>query len=235
MGCPILGACLAGFTLALPETFTKINYNIFDKIFCVFPALWVEHFLEFYGKLANIILPEHKDNKDVNNQWKRFIHSLRMRRFFIRTTGPWSKQTSTSREMDESESMFENPLVRQILRVTWYYTCRCFARGWYVLIMADVKNSAKNTCFAHCLGVSGVLKPFSIKRWNTFLKSVDKWTDLVGFQADKARAFCMWSWRWYFYTYWIVCLQVFVVLTVWIWTSIMCPGKTQTWEWTMSS
>ena len=74
------------------------------------------------------------------------------------------------------------------MRVTWYYT-DVFLAGDCVLIMADAKNSAKNTCFAHSFGVSGVIKPFTIKRWSTFLKSVDKWKDLVGYQADIARAF----------------------------------------------
>ncbi len=57
---------------------------------------------------------------------------------------------------------------------------------------ADAKSyrdSSRNRCFAHCSSVSEDLKPFTSKRWNTFLSSVIIWKDLVGYQADIARAF----------------------------------------------
>lgn len=51
------------------------------------------------------------------------------------------------------------------------------------------RNSSKNRCFAHCSSVSEDLKPFTTTRWNTFVSSVNIWKDLVGYQADIARAF----------------------------------------------
>ncbi|XP_071821662.1 uncharacterized protein [Apostichopus japonicus] len=55
--------------------------------------------------------------------------------------------------------------------------------------MADHESCSKNACFAHCYGVSGILKPFTVTTWNTLLKSVTLWKDLVGYQADIASEF----------------------------------------------
>ena len=54
---------------------------------------------------------------------------------------------------------------------------------------APGRHSADNRCFVHCSNVCEDLKPFTEKRWKTFLKSVQVWKDLVGFQADIARDF----------------------------------------------
>ena len=56
-------------------------------------------------------------------------------------------------------------------------------------IMSVSESSVGNRCILHCSSVSEVLKPFTEKRWNTFLNSVKVWKDLVGYQADIARDF----------------------------------------------
>ncbi|XP_072162941.1 LOW QUALITY PROTEIN: uncharacterized protein [Diadema setosum] len=56
----------------------------------------------------------------------------------------------------------------------------------------SVPGSSPDTdgrCFVHCSDVCEDLKPFTEKRWNTFLSSVKIWKDLVGCQADIARDF----------------------------------------------
>ena len=51
------------------------------------------------------------------------------------------------------------------------------------------ENSSKITCYAHYPDVFEDIKPFTTTRWNTFLKSVDIWKDLVGNRVDVAKAF----------------------------------------------
>ena len=53
------------------------------------------------------------------------------------------------------------------------------------------ENSSKITCYANCPDVFEDIKPFTTTRWNTFLKSVDIWKDLVGNQANVAKAFLL--------------------------------------------
>ena len=53
------------------------------------------------------------------------------------------------------------------------------------------ENSSKITCYAHCPDVFEDIKPFTTTRWNTFLKSVDIRKDLVGNQANIAKAFLL--------------------------------------------
>ena len=53
------------------------------------------------------------------------------------------------------------------------------------------ENSAKITCYVNCPDVFEYIKPFTTTRWNTFLKSVDIRKDLVGNQANVAKAFLL--------------------------------------------
>ena len=53
------------------------------------------------------------------------------------------------------------------------------------------ENSSKITCYANCPDVFEDTKPFTTARWNTFLKSVDIRKDLVGNQANVAKAFLL--------------------------------------------
>ena len=50
-------------------------------------------------------------------------------------------------------------------------------------------NTFQNKCFAHVPNVSGNIKPFTDKTWDTFLRGVNVWKDLVGHQAEIAKAF----------------------------------------------
>ena len=53
------------------------------------------------------------------------------------------------------------------------------------------ENSSKITSYAHCPDVFEDIKPSITTRWNVFLKSVDIWKDLVGNQANVAKAFLL--------------------------------------------
>ena len=53
------------------------------------------------------------------------------------------------------------------------------------------ENSSKITCYANSPDVFEDIKPFTTTRWNTFLKSVDIRKDLVGNQANVAKAFLL--------------------------------------------
>ena len=59
-----------------------------------------------------------------------------------------------------------------------------------------MKKSSENSskifpCYANCPDVFEDIKPFTTTRWNTFLKSVDIRKDLVGNQANVAKAFLL--------------------------------------------